>query len=154
MDRGEVLYLWLFAEGLHKKIMTSRILENRKRQKASSIHSSLQSYSSWQIGVKQIYWTKKTEEIFITCNKRMLTDWHLVNLKVFVVHTMNMTDAERETEFYYENMGPKNKKQQNNSFVYTSIQKIWSWHDFFLFIFFKVSYTQRLHLFYQKYSQI
>ncbi len=46
MGRGEALYLWLLADGLHKNMMTSRILENRKRQKASSIHSSLQSYKS------------------------------------------------------------------------------------------------------------
>lgn len=59
----------------------------------------------------------------------MLTDWHLVNLKVFVVHTMNITEAERESEFHYENMWPK-KKKQNNSICIHFRSKVWSGYDF------------------------
>lgn len=38
-----VLYLWLLADGLQRNMMTSKIVEKRKRQNASSIHISLQS---------------------------------------------------------------------------------------------------------------
>lgn len=53
---------------------------------------------------------KKTEDIFITDKKRRLTDWHLDNLKVFIVHTINITEAEREAEFHYENVAKKRKQ--------------------------------------------
>lgn len=36
-------YLWLLADGRHRNMMTNRMMENKKRQNASSIHSSLQS---------------------------------------------------------------------------------------------------------------
>ena len=36
-------YLWLFAVGRHKTIITSRTIENKKCQKASSSHNSDQS---------------------------------------------------------------------------------------------------------------
>lgn len=38
-----VPHLWLLADGRHRNMMTNKMMENRKRQKASSIHSSLQS---------------------------------------------------------------------------------------------------------------
>jgi len=37
------LYLWLLADGRHRNMITNKMVENKKRQKASSIHSSLQS---------------------------------------------------------------------------------------------------------------
>lgn len=36
--------LWLVADGLHKNIMTNRMTENKNLQKASSTHSSIQSF--------------------------------------------------------------------------------------------------------------
>lgn len=36
-------YLWLMADGRHRNMMAKRTMENRKRQKASLIHSSFQS---------------------------------------------------------------------------------------------------------------
>lgn len=39
----EKLNLWLLADGLHRIMMTKRIIENNKRQIASSTHSSCQS---------------------------------------------------------------------------------------------------------------
>lgn len=42
-------YLWLFADGLHKNIMTKRTMENKNLQKASSTHSSIQSFQHRQI---------------------------------------------------------------------------------------------------------
>lgn len=38
-----LIYLWLLADGRHRNMMTNRMMEKRKPQKASSIHSSLQS---------------------------------------------------------------------------------------------------------------
>lgn len=38
-----VRYLWLFADGLHKNIITIRIIEKRKLQNASSTQISIQS---------------------------------------------------------------------------------------------------------------
>ena len=42
-DRSRTPDLWLLADGRHRNMITIRIIENRKRQKASSIHSSPQS---------------------------------------------------------------------------------------------------------------
>lgn len=36
-------YLWLMADGRHRNMMANRTMENKKRQKASLIHSSFQS---------------------------------------------------------------------------------------------------------------
>lgn len=41
---NDICYLWLLAEGLHRTMMTHRMTENKRCQKASSTHSSLQSY--------------------------------------------------------------------------------------------------------------
>jgi len=41
--RGVKAYLWLFWLGLHKTMMTIRMMENRRCQNASSIHRSRQS---------------------------------------------------------------------------------------------------------------
>lgn len=38
-----IKYLWLFADGLHKNIITIRMSEKRKLQNASSTQSSIQS---------------------------------------------------------------------------------------------------------------
>lgn len=39
-------HLWLFAEGRHKNIIMSRTTENKNLQKASSTHSSIQSFKT------------------------------------------------------------------------------------------------------------
>lgn len=44
-DLSYVQYLWLFADGLHKNIITRRMSEKRKLQNASSTQRSIQSYS-------------------------------------------------------------------------------------------------------------
>lgn len=44
-DLSYVQYLWLFADGLHKNIITTRISEKRKLQNASSTQRSIQFYN-------------------------------------------------------------------------------------------------------------
>lgn len=61
--------------------------------------------------------------MFITYKKRRLTDWHLDNLKVFVVHTINITEAEREAEFLDESMA---KRKQKNYIWKHFISKFWA----------------------------
>ena len=43
LSHQEVTYRWLFAVGLHNTMMTMRMMEKRRCQKASSTHSSFQS---------------------------------------------------------------------------------------------------------------
>lgn len=52
-------YLWLLADGRHRNMMTNRMVENKKRQNASSIHSSLQSCrGTWKVFIhsKKKHW--------------------------------------------------------------------------------------------------
>lgn len=57
--------LWLLADGLHKMMITSRMIEKRMCQKASSTHSSFQSYKQqnhfhWLITIKMsTVWTSQ-----------------------------------------------------------------------------------------------
>ena len=66
-------------------MMTSRMMENRKPQKASSIHSSLQSCTD---GLHQKAPGSPRGP------PRLLTDRHLDILKVILDQMMKMTDAE------------------------------------------------------------
>lgn len=57
-------HLWLLADGRHRNMMTSRMVENRKRQKASSIHSSLQSCVRVQTnGENTIHQTEQNQHL-------------------------------------------------------------------------------------------
>lgn len=51
-----VRYLWLFADGLHKNIITIRISEKRKLQNASSTQRSIQSYKDSSNMKCLIFW--------------------------------------------------------------------------------------------------
>lgn len=76
--------------------MTNRMNENKKRQKASSIHSSLQSYGDILHQEIQKFPEKsgRTRNSGWNFINYVLTVIHLDILKVFVDQMMKMTDAE------------------------------------------------------------
>lgn len=63
-------YLWLLADGRHRNMMTNRMMENKKRQNASSIHSSLQSCRRTDTETVLMKTLQKHSNIFIY-RKRM-----------------------------------------------------------------------------------
>lgn len=86
LPRLVLLYLWLLADGRHRNMMTNRMMENKKPQKASSIHSSLQSCR--EASHQKMTAAGGHEEA------QVLTDRHLDILKVILDQMMKMTDAE------------------------------------------------------------
>lgn len=96
--------LWLLAEGRSSTMITSRIVENRRRQKASSTHKSRQLWkeqkqeSSWAFSPLNII-NRMFRKI---CNnksvnpedKKTLTLWQSTSLKTLVVQMINMIEAE------------------------------------------------------------
>lgn len=105
--------LWLLAEGRSSTMITSRMVENRRRQKASSTHKSLQpcgkdTNKNTEMDVIRLQGkshfsslytrethrddkTKEPQQNAITENK--LTVWQSTSLKTLVVQMMNMMEA-------------------------------------------------------------
>lgn len=82
-------YLWLLADGLHKNMMTSRMMENKNLQKASSTHSSIQSFAQKQIALSISH---KPFSLWLPC-KTILTDWQSASRNFFAVQPMKMMEA-------------------------------------------------------------
>lgn len=88
--------LWLLADGLHKNIMTNRMTENKNLQKASSTHSSIQSFQ-----------IQKHVRLSLQCQNQIwfshywqivLTDWQSANQNFFAVQPIKMMEAEEERD--------------------------------------------------------
>ncbi len=65
------LYLWLLADGRHRNMMTNRMMENKKRQNASSIHSSLQSFRHTQREIFNENTSKALKNLNLQDEKRL-----------------------------------------------------------------------------------
>lgn len=92
-DLSQTSCLWLFADGLHKNMMTSRMIENKNLQKASSTHSSIQSFTHKQT-LLSICQTPKIDQVFpwLPCT-RILTDWQSASRNFFAVQPIKMMEA-------------------------------------------------------------
>lgn len=60
-------HLWLFADGRHKNIIMSRTTENKNLQKASSTHSSIQSFKTRLYRVIQLILSVSSQNVYRKC---------------------------------------------------------------------------------------
>lgn len=60
-------HLWLFADGRHRNIIMSRTTENKNLQKASSTHSSIQSFKTRLCWVIQLILSVPSQNIHSKC---------------------------------------------------------------------------------------
>lgn len=85
--------LWLLAEGRSSTMITSRMVENSRRQKASSTHRSLHPCGKQSVSIFPSTRETNLNTTIDNKNKTILTVWQSTSLKTLVVQMMKMMEA-------------------------------------------------------------
>lgn len=85
--------LWLLAEGRSSTMITSRMVENSRRQKASSTHRSLHPFRKQSVFIFPSTRETNLNTTIDNKNETILTVWQSTSLKTLVVQMMKMMEA-------------------------------------------------------------